>query len=107
MDKRESIACLWVDNPPLPDAVRNILVEKLCELKPGQRNMEFEVESFRCDLSILEEGGFFCLGSNAAGLRCSVVVGGIEGWVTSCFLADVSLQSSGPMKKGALLLPLY
>ena len=41
MDKREPIACLWVDNPPMPDAVRNILVEKLCELKPGQRNMEF------------------------------------------------------------------
>ncbi|NTW27595.1 MAG: hypothetical protein HGA36_04680 [Candidatus Moranbacteria bacterium] len=107
MNKREPIACLWVDNPPLPDAVRNILIEKLCELKPGQKNMEFEIDSFRCDLSILEEGEFFCLGSSAAGLRCSIVVEGIEEWVTAHFLADVSLLSSKPMKKGALILPLY
>lgn len=107
MREREPIACLWTKNPPLPDAVRNVLIEKLCEMKPGQRNMEFEVDSFRCDLSILGEGGFFCLGSSAAGLRCSIVVEGIEEWVTSHFLADVSLQSSKPMKKGALLLSLY
>lgn len=107
MNKREPIACLWVDNPPLPDAVRNILVEKLCELKLGQKNIEFEVDSFRCDLTILEEKGYFCLGSIAAGLRCSIVVEGIEEWVTSHFLANVSLQSSEPMKKGALILPLY